>query len=88
MLTSPSYSNGNFWPRLEKVIFYSRHWQTIYDQFSRVIRGKVLFKSVTQPEVEGLAKLATQRYQASAEKQYQTRMDGSTKPKAAMKNAI
>ena len=74
MLTSPSYSNGIFWPRFEKVIFYYRHWQTIYDQFSREIRNKVFFKSVTQTEVEGVAKLATQRYQASAEKQNQTRI--------------
>ena len=36
---------------------------------------KVIFHYLTQPEVEGVAKLATQRYQASAEKQYQTRMD-------------
>ena len=76
MLTSPRYSSGVFWPRFEKIILYYRHWQTIYDQFSQEIPGKVFFKSVTQPEVgTGDAKNTAQRCEASLEKRNQARLD-------------
>ena len=55
MLTSRS--DSIFWPRLEKVILFYRHWQTIYEQFSQDVPSKVFFGNVVETENQtGLAK--------------------------------